>query len=168
MVNDALFMSNRDDWETPDYVFKPIHESLEFTIDAAANKDNAKFSRYWTEEDDALSQDWEGEIVWCNPPYGRKQVAFLEKGPEAKTACFLIPVRPDTKVWHRVIIPSAFMIVFIEGRITFVGAKAPAPFPSCLVIFNQDDRLLQESMIDTNAGPEERPLLRSKKFEKDV
>jgi phage N-6-adenine-methyltransferase len=41
-----------------------------FTLDAAASPDNALCERYYTAEDDALTQEPEGEVIWCNPPYG--------------------------------------------------------------------------------------------------
>ena len=40
-------------------------------LDAAADATNAKCARYFTAEDDGLTQDWAGETVWLNPPYGR-------------------------------------------------------------------------------------------------
>ena len=46
----------------------------------------------------------------------------------------LLPVRSDTVWWHRRVMYAA-EIRFIEGRITFVGAPAPAPFPSVIVVF---------------------------------
>lgn len=49
--------------------FEPLHESHQFTIDAAASPTNALLPRFWTAEDDALRQSWRGERVWCNPPY---------------------------------------------------------------------------------------------------
>jgi hypothetical protein len=33
--------------------FAPLHERFNFTIDAAASKENARLERYWTVEDDA-------------------------------------------------------------------------------------------------------------------
>lgn len=49
--------------------FEPLHAQHRFTIDAAASDDNHVLPRYWTREQDALSQSWLGERVWCNPPY---------------------------------------------------------------------------------------------------
>ena len=39
-----------------------------FDLDVAAAAHNAKAPRYYTLEDDGLSQPWVGN-VWCNPPY---------------------------------------------------------------------------------------------------
>ncbi len=73
-----LFTSDKDDWETPQDLFNVLHEEFEFDLDAAANDRNAKCTRYFTKEQDALSQQWEGS-VFCNPPYGREIPKFLDK-----------------------------------------------------------------------------------------
>jgi len=58
-------------WETPAEIFEPLHKRFRFTVDAAAEPHNAKLPRYWTKaDDDALKQDWSGETVFLNPPYG--------------------------------------------------------------------------------------------------
>ena len=39
-----------------------------FSLDVAAAPHNAKAKRFYTIDDDGLSQPWDGQ-VWCNPPY---------------------------------------------------------------------------------------------------
>lgn len=58
-----------DDRWTPDSLFIPWHERYQFTIDVAASAQNAKLPRFYTKEDNALTKSWDGERVWCNPPY---------------------------------------------------------------------------------------------------
>ena len=58
-----------DDRRTPDSLFAPLHAEHGFTLDAAANEENAKCARFFDLECDGLRQSWAGEIVWCNPPY---------------------------------------------------------------------------------------------------
>lgn len=58
-----------DDRGTTPELFDPLHERFRFTLDVAAAPHNAKCDRYYTREDDGLSQSWTGERVWCNPPY---------------------------------------------------------------------------------------------------
>lgn len=60
-----------DEWETPQDIFDKLDEEFHFTLDVCATKENAKCGKYFTKEDNGLSQDWEDETVWCNPPYGR-------------------------------------------------------------------------------------------------
>lgn len=58
-----------DDRRTPDSLWLPLNERYQFTLDVAASPENAKCDRYYTREDDGLTQSWAGERVWCNPPY---------------------------------------------------------------------------------------------------
>lgn len=145
MLNQALFTSVKDNWETPQSVFNELNAEFNFELDAAASDENAKLSKYFTKEDNALSQEWGGENtnVFCNPPYGRELRKWLEKGYKEHLRCpkrkivFLIPARTDTSYWHDFIFDKA-EIRFIRGRLKFELNKEPkdaAPFPSALVIY---------------------------------
>ena len=52
-------------------------------------------------------------------------------------AVYLIPARTCTRWFHDLVLPHAKEIRFIRGRLTFGDAKAPAPFPSCVVVFER-------------------------------
>jgi len=127
------------DWETPSYVFDRLNEEFEFDIDVCAYPYNAKCAKYYTEEDDALSKSWEG-VCWMNPPYGRDIKHWIKKAYEeslkGSTVVCLIPSRTDTKYWHEYVM-KASEIRLITGRIKFVGAYHPAPFPNAIVVFEK-------------------------------
>ena len=130
--------AKKSDWQTPPEIFNPLHKQYRFTIDVAASKENALLPRYYTKEDDALSKNWYGEKVWCNPPYGREQIPFIRKAFErrARLSCLLIPARTDTKIWHECILhDNADEIIFLKGRVKFVGGQYAAPFPSAIVLY---------------------------------
>lgn len=58
-----------DDWYTPAWVFEGM--GVTFDLDVCAPPGGVPWipaKRYFTEDDDGLSQEWEG-FVWCNPPY---------------------------------------------------------------------------------------------------
>ena len=132
------YSRNKEDWETPPDLFDFLHERYRFTIDAAASKENAKLGRYWTKEDDALSQDWSGERVFCNPPYGAQSYAFIEKAArmEADLSVLLVPARTDTRIWHDYVIGWAD-IWFVRGRLKFSNARHNAPFPNAILIYGE-------------------------------
>lgn len=67
------------EWETPQYLFDELNDEFHFTIDVCATKENAKVNRFFTKDQDGLKQDWTGETVWCNPPYGREMYAWVRK-----------------------------------------------------------------------------------------
>lgn len=136
MINKALFSSAKEDWETPDELFEQYNRKYNFTLDVCADSKNHKCERYFTKEQDALKQNWDGERCWCNPPYGRTIGDFVKKAAESKAlTVMLIPARTDTK-WFHIYIYMHRPIEFIKGRIRFVGAESTAPFPSMIVIFD--------------------------------
>ena len=145
----AFTSSANQEWETPQTLFNQLNEEFNFTLDVCALPETAKCEKYYTPLENGLIQDWSNEVCWMNPPYGKFQKEWIYKAHEESlkgtTVVCLIPARPDTKIWHEVIFPNA-EVRFIKGRITFVGAKSPAVFPSALVIFGPN---AQKSVIKT-------------------
>lgn len=139
-MNEVLFSSNKEDWETPIDFFNILDEEFHFSLDPCADHNNHKCDKYYTKEQDGLSQDWGGNSVFCNPPYGRESTArWIKKcSEEARkpntTVVMLIPSRTDTKAFHEYIYGKA-EIRFVKGRLKFGGSKYGAPFPSMIVIF---------------------------------
>ena len=136
------YSSEKHTWETPKDIFEKLDNIFNFTLDSCAEDSTAKCTLYYTKEDDALQQDWKG-VVWCNPPYGREQVKFVNKAlfeseKHKSTVVLLIPARPDTKVWQDIIFPNASQICFIRGRLRFGDAKESAPFPSAIIVFGKE------------------------------
>jgi len=70
MNTDLMFSSAKDDWETPQIFFDNLNSEFGFTLDSAASDTNHKCDRYYTKENDGLSQEWD-DSTYCNPPYGR-------------------------------------------------------------------------------------------------
>lgn len=135
--------TRRDDWETPNWLFEKLHAEYKFTIDASAHARNHKLERYWSIADDGLAQDWTGERVWCNPPYGKGLNRWVSKarGSGALVA-MLLPVRSESAWWCEDAI-AASEIRFIRGRVHFKLDRLPAGgpggnrpvFSSAVVIF---------------------------------
>lgn len=71
MNTGVMFSSVTDDWATPQDFFDKPDGEFHFTLDVCADKNNHKCEKYYTKEQDGLSQSWNG-VVWCNPPYGRE------------------------------------------------------------------------------------------------
>jgi site-specific DNA-methyltransferase (adenine-specific) len=133
----ALFGSAKTDWETPPDLFSLLDREFCFTLDVCATRANRKCPAYFTRAQDALRRRWVG-TCWMNPPYGRAIVAWVAKARrEARhgtTVVGLLPARTDTAWWQDTVM-RAREIRLLRGRIRFVGAAAPAPFPSAVVIF---------------------------------
>lgn len=139
MINSALYSSERDNWETHQDFFDKLNDEFHFTLDAFASSENAKCKKFYTIESNGLIQDWSGETVFANPPYGRKIGEFVKKcHDEAQkpgtTVVMLIHARTDTRWFHDYIYGQA-EIRFVRGRLKFGNSKNSAPFPSMVVIF---------------------------------
>lgn len=136
----ALFSSATDLWATPQDFFDKLNAEFHFTLDPCALPTNAKCCKYYTPDNDGLLQDWEGEVVFCNPPYGRTISSWVQKCSEESkkpntTVVALIPARTDTSYFHDFIYKKVKEIRFVRGRLKFGGSKNSAPFPSMIVIF---------------------------------
>lgn len=122
LINDALFSSNRDDWETPKDLFNSLNDEFHFTLDAASSDENALCVKHYTLKEDGLSQSWMGETVYCNPPYGRDVGKWLAKASDETkngvTTVMLLPARTDTKAFHEYVYGKA-EIRFIKGRVKY-------------------------------------------------
>lgn len=130
------YSSRTSDWSTPADLFNELNDVFHFDLDACADASNAKCLRYFTKEQDAIKQRWEGS-VFMNPPYGREIAAFMRKAYKESllgaTVVCLVPSRTDTDWWHRY--ARRGQIIFLRGRLRFGNAHASAPFPSAIVIF---------------------------------
>jgi DNA (cytosine-5)-methyltransferase 1 len=117
--------------------------------------------RYYTAEDDGLSQSWANETVWCNPPYSdiapwiRK--AWQEWHQPAKerprAIVMILPANRTEQAWWQDLVEpyrdaprSRFTVEFLPGRIRFikagqtdVGPNERPPFGCCLLIEWTDD-----------------------------
>lgn len=135
----GLFTSNTDEWATPQAVFDELNSEFHFTLDPCATPDNAKCPNYYTKDANGLLQNWGGQNVFCNPPYGTAIKHWVRKCYEESRkpntrVVMLIPARTDTAYFHDYIYHKA-EIRFIRGRLRFGDSKQSAPFPSMIVIF---------------------------------
>lgn len=138
-MNSVHFSHNTCEWETPIDLFRKLDAEFHFTVDVAASDANRKCDKFFTVSDDGLAQSWDGETVWCNPPYGREIAKWIKKASESKClSVFLIPARTDTKWFHDYCLGKA-EIRFLKGRLKFGGADNAAPFPSMIVVFNNTE-----------------------------
>lgn len=139
--NRVMFSSQKEEWETPQPFFDELDKEFNFTLDPCATFENKKCERFFSKEKDGLLQDWGGETVFCNPPYGSKKTAdwikkCAQEGSKPNTTVvLLIPVRTDTRAFHDFVYKKA-EIRFIRGRLKFGNSVNTAPFPSMVVIFN--------------------------------
>lgn len=137
MYSKALNTSRKHDYETPDYIYGPLNDEFNFTLDPCCTHETAKTAKHYTPEENGLAQSWEGHTVFMNPPYGGATSKWMAKAlvesRKGATVVCLVVSRTSTAWWHDYAMQGE--IRFIRGCIKFVGAKYNAPFPSALVIF---------------------------------
>lgn len=146
-MNKVLFSSKKDDWETPKDFYNKLDRIFHFTLDPCANKENHKCNKYFTIKENGLEQDWSNNVVFCNPPYGRKiynwvKKAYIESQKENTIVVLLIPSRTDTKYFHEFLYNKKNVnLIFIKGRLKFGNSDQFAPFPSLLAILGWNGSL---------------------------
>lgn len=89
---------------TPKDIWDEISKEFSFTLDACASHQNHLCDKYYTKEDDCLTKDWTGEVVYCHPMFNMFIGKFVEKA--AKSRCLtvlLLPGATHTRYFHRYI-----------------------------------------------------------------
>lgn len=94
------------EYSTPDWLFEILDNEFHFTLDAAASTENAKCNRYFTSDDDGLSQSWGEHTVWCNPPFHNKLIGdwvikAFEASQNGATVVLLIPTTYREYPWWK-------------------------------------------------------------------
>lgn len=161
-----------DDRATTPEVFDPLHERFAFTLDVAASEDNAKCARFFSMHNDGLAKSWEGERVWCNPPYSDIR-PWVEKAwaEDAEIVAMLLPAnRTEQGWWQDLVEPyrdrpgSPLTCEFIRGRLRFiapdadtVGPNERPPFGCVLLIWNRQRPHLQGIQASLDIKPNREP-----------
>ena len=144
----------KDDWGTPLDLWHQLDELYVFSIDGAANGQNALLSRWWGPGgvlEDALTADWSNERVFCNPPYSMVKQFIAKAAEERKRGAFsvlLVASRTDTRWWHdhvwdaeRHTWRTGVWGQLVKGRLKFRGptkGSNAATFPSAIIVFVPD------------------------------
>lgn len=137
-----------DDLCTPRYVLDLVERVGEIGLDPCSNRWSIVPARVKLDIDegrDGLSTAWkeilaDGELVFCNPPYGRGQMPrWAEKiAAEAADGCEIIAlVRGDWSTgWWHTLRESADAVCYWRGRLRFDGgSRGAGTFPSAVFYF---------------------------------
>lgn len=140
--------TGKNEWLTPPDL---LHKLGAFDLDPCApvNRPWNTARHHYTVEDDGLRQAWFGR-VFCNPPYDTALIVrFIRKCTEHRNAIALTFARTDTRMFHELIFPKAYAILFIKGRLSFYHATGErggtAGAPSCLIAFNEENTRMLEN-----------------------
>lgn len=142
------FASKKQEYETPDVLFEILNDIYNFDIDVCADENNHKCEKYYSEQEDALTKEWNG-VCWMNPPYINLKTwiekAYKESRKDNCTVVCLIPARTNTSWWHKYCMKGE--ITFIEGRPKFKGCKYGLPQPLAIVVFSNKISNTYKSLV---------------------
>jgi hypothetical protein len=132
-------VDGKDEWLTP----RSITDALgPFDLDPCSpiNRPWDTASRYYTQLDDGLENEWTGR-VWCNPPYGKETGKWLRKLSNHGNGIALVFARTETKAFFDNVWGLADGIFFFKGRIKFCHVSGEvadaAGAPSCLIAYGK-------------------------------
>lgn len=144
----AAFSSQKIEYGTPQPFFDGVVKCYgSFDRDVCASHENYKVKPYWTIEEDALKQEWNG-FLWMNPPYAKNEIinwvqkAFESTYNNGANIIALLPMRSDTKWFQNYVLKPQYIsqIVIIKGRLSFEGGKTTSAFPSVVVHYDYNHK----------------------------
>lgn len=115
-------LNDQERWQTPPEIWEPLNDEFHFDLDAFADEQTKRLPRYLT---DALGpQDWPGERIFMNPPYGRKLEPCVRRGyqeaSKGKIVVAVIPLRYRGDWAHDVIVGKALEVRPVRMRVSFI------------------------------------------------
>lgn len=144
------------EWYTPELVFQAL--GLTFDLDVCAPPGGLPWipaTRSFSKADDGLSQDWSGQRVWMNPPYGRGIEQWMRKLARHRDGIALVFCRSDTAWWQEAI-RQADAVCFIRGRLSFIQGMnrtqppGRSPAPSVLMAYGPE---CSAALMRSGLGP---------------
>ena len=129
MKRSVMFSAATDRWATPADLYASLDAEFGFNYDPCPLDGDGDGLL-------PLFSDWRGKRVFCNPPYGPGIGDWLIRGKEAELAVYLLPARTDTRWFHELVLGVATEIRFVRGRLKFGNAKNSAPFPSVIIVYD--------------------------------
>ena len=141
--NYLFFSSEKQTWKTPKALYKKLNDEFHFDFDPCPS--NAKFNGLiinWKNRN-FINPPHKTQNFWVNKAYleSTKSIQKVKGFPYKRKICvMLLPARPDVKIFHEVIIPYAYEVRFIKGRLKYDEHKNSALFPSMIVVFNKNKK----------------------------
>lgn len=124
----AYQVKHNDLFNTPSYVFEQLNSIYNFSVDAACCKNNKKVANGFCIDEgiDGLSQSWEGQRVFCNPPFSQKK-KWIKKAIEevehnnCPVCVMILPLNcMSTNFFFDMVIKGGYHYQIPKGRIGFL------------------------------------------------
>lgn len=131
----------RDDWSSPKTLITRLEKQFgQFDLDACASLKNRVCEKFFDKDQNGLEQDWQGSLVWVNPPYSQKNEFIAKAHKEAQKGTkiiLLFPAFTETK-WFADLKEKSDWLLFLTGRLVFNEheQKETAKFSNVVAFFN--------------------------------
>ena len=114
--------------------FAALNSLYGFTVDGCADAWNHVLDNYWTDVDDCLSQDWNGERIWLHPPYEDQQLVhgILDRmmNSEADLAVMLVAGWSiDNSYWRKLAASPCVTVELAKLSLPFLAPGFPPYSP---------------------------------------
>jgi hypothetical protein len=129
------------DWITPYPLINLLGGADSFDLDPCAAEEQpwSTAKNYYSVKDDGLKQTWFGS-VFMSPPWGSISSEWVKKAIFHGNVTALLPCRPDTKLFQDYVLPNAYALFFLRGRVHYHDIKGnsygSSTSPSVLVAFD--------------------------------
>ena len=115
-----------DEWLTPPEILRSLGA---FDLDPCSpiNRPWPTAADHYTVADNGLAKPWFGR-VWCNPPFGREAITWLDRMRAHGNGVALIPARTETAMFYQTVWGHADAVCFLRWRPHFHyvdGRRAP-------------------------------------------
>ena len=137
--------SGENEWYTPPEIIESARAIMgKIDLDPATSEsanEIIKAEQIFTEENDGLIQQWNGN-VWMNPPYSQPLISefsdkLISELPNINQACILVNNATETN-WLQNMMQKCDVICFLKGRIKFIdmnGNPSGAPLQGQVILY---------------------------------
>ena len=127
----------RDEWQTPKWLFEKLDKQYNFTFDCCATEDNTKCKK-WTDSFEFYWSVLPSDICWMNPPFSKANEMFNVFFERVTKGVYIYRCdNMETKIWQDIILKHATWVFIPKGRISYEGMEGKGSrFPSALIGFN--------------------------------
>lgn len=152
MVQLSTGANSKQNYQTPPDFMDAVKQRFgPIAFDLAADETNKQAERFYSIDDDSLSQDWvslswelpQYSVIWLNPPF--KNIPLwakkcAESGPRLAPDRVLLLLTPASvgSNWFRDHVVSVGHSLLLNGRITFVGETHPFPKDCQLAVYSRE------------------------------
>ena len=140
-------IEERDNWETPQWLFDKLNNQYEFILDCCATSKNSKCPKFCIDFLDS-QLNWQGTSAkfWMNPPFSKAYEMFMHFFKHVKKGVAIYRCdNMETRIWQDIILKNATWVFIPRCRLNYEGKEGKGSrFPSALIGYNVEDPILED------------------------